>query len=101
MRSFFGSAALGLALLFIGPALAQDHEEHGDHGDHGGGAQAVGVVNSIDAAGRTVNVTHEPIPDLGWTPPATGPIPTATIRRRIPTAVGKWYRPPAPAARNG
>ena len=37
MRSFFGSAALGLALLFIGPALAQDHEEHGDHG---GGAQA-------------------------------------------------------------
>lgn len=63
MRSFFGSAALGLALLFIGPALAQEHEEHGDHG---GGAQAVGVVNSIDAAGRSVNVTHEPIPDLGW-----------------------------------
>ena len=63
MRSFFGSAALGLALLFVGPVLAQDHDEHGDHG---GGAQAVGVVNSIDAAGRTVNVTHEPIPDLGW-----------------------------------
>jgi Cu/Ag efflux protein CusF/cytochrome c553 len=66
MKTVFGRAALWFGLLIIGPALAQDHEEHGDHGDHGGGAQAVGVVNSIDAAGRSVNVTHEPIPDLGW-----------------------------------
>ena len=67
MRSIFGSAWLGLALLVVGPTLAQDHGEHGKHGDHGGdGVGAVGVINTIDAAGRTVNVTHEPIPDLGW-----------------------------------
>ena len=63
MKTVFGCAALWLGLLIIGPALAQDHEEHGDHGD---GIAAVGVVNSIDAAGRSVNVTHEPIPDIGW-----------------------------------
>ncbi len=67
MRSFFGSAALGLALLVVGPALAQDHEEHGDHGGNGGdGVAAVGVVNTIDAPGREINISHEPIPDLGW-----------------------------------
>ncbi len=30
------------------------------------GIQAVGKVNSVDAANRTVNLTHQPIRALGW-----------------------------------
>ena len=30
------------------------------------GPQATGTVNSVDAAGRTLNVTHDPIKALGW-----------------------------------
>jgi Cu/Ag efflux protein CusF len=30
------------------------------------GIQAVGKVNSVDAANRTVNLTHQPIRNLGW-----------------------------------
>ncbi len=27
---------------------------------------ASGVINSVDATARSVNLTHEPIPDIGW-----------------------------------
>lgn len=29
-------------------------------------AEAGGVLHKIDAANRIVNITHDPIPDLGW-----------------------------------
>ena len=31
-----------------------------------GEATVVGVINSIDANGGKVNVTHEPVKELGW-----------------------------------
>ncbi|MCA0201039.1 MAG: copper-binding protein [Proteobacteria bacterium] len=30
------------------------------------GAKGKGVVNSVDTARHTVNVSHDPIPSLGW-----------------------------------
>ncbi|MCB1503397.1 MAG: copper-binding protein [Hyphomicrobiaceae bacterium] len=29
-------------------------------------AQGVGVINTIDGAKKQVNLTHEPMPELGW-----------------------------------
>jgi len=29
-------------------------------------ASGKGVINSVDTEGRSINVTHEPMPDLGW-----------------------------------
>lgn len=58
-----------------------DHSGHGqmDHGAHGGHgemkavtvepgteADGVAVINSIDADRGMVNLTHEPMPELGW-----------------------------------
>lgn len=40
--------------------IAADH----DHGAQG--ARGKGVVNSVDAAMQKVNVSHGPIPSLGW-----------------------------------
>ncbi len=40
--------------------VAADH----DHGAEG--AKGKGVVNSVDVTGHKVNVSHEPIPSLGW-----------------------------------
>ena len=49
-------------------ALASDdHSGHADHSGHGAihdGVQAEATINSID--GNMVNVTHGPIPDIGW-----------------------------------
>lgn len=36
------------------------------HENHGGAAQATGVVNTIDAEERKVNVSHGSIKQLGW-----------------------------------
>lgn len=36
-----------------------------DH-DHDHGATGKGVVNAVDVAAHKVNVSHEPIPSLGW-----------------------------------
>ncbi|MDP6350987.1 MAG: copper-binding protein [Alphaproteobacteria bacterium] len=60
-------AATAALFLTTNPALAD-----GDDHDHGGQDQidaavtATGVVNSIDAVARKVNLTHEPIPAIGW-----------------------------------
>jgi Cu/Ag efflux protein CusF len=27
---------------------------------------AMGVINTVDAEARSINLTHEPIPDIGW-----------------------------------
>lgn len=47
--------ALVAALGFATPALAQADE-----------AEAKAIVNSIDAEAGQVNVTHEPMPAIGW-----------------------------------
>lgn len=71
-----------IAALTAAPALAQqggtahdgsqmDHGQmdHGqmDHGGHAGmteGVHAKAEIHAID--GETVNLTHEPIPEIGW-----------------------------------
>ena len=63
------------AALMASPAIAGDgksgHEGHKmDHGAHGGhaamadGVHAKAEIHSIE--GDTVNLTHEPIPAIGW-----------------------------------
>jgi Cu/Ag efflux protein CusF len=60
--------ALALAaLLGAGPALAQSDHSGMDHGamEHGAeGVHAPATINSIE--GDTVNLTHGPIPEIGW-----------------------------------
>ncbi|NEV61412.1 copper-binding protein [Thiorhodococcus minor] len=52
------------------PGGMTDHSAMG-HGDMtqaetSGATQGKGVINTVDAAGRSVNITHEPIPALSW-----------------------------------
>jgi|APTNR8051073442_1049403.scaffolds.fasta_scaffold04797_4 Cu/Ag efflux protein CusF len=71
--AWFVALALGLAASM--PALAQHPAEQDGHGGDAAGVPAAGqaagiesagVVNAIDRETRTVNLTHEPIPALGW-----------------------------------
>lgn len=62
-------AMIAVVLAFAAaPALAQTHHQH--HGAMASEKQVdatgVGKVNTVDAAKRTVNVTHQPILALGW-----------------------------------
>lgn len=69
--------ALTLGAILIGTApvyasdtaitspLVQIAQAH-DHDHDAAAAKGKGVVNSVDAAGHKVNVSHEPIPSLGW-----------------------------------
>lgn len=62
---------LGFAPLLVGAPLSEPrasgsptdvqiaHEGH----PH---SEVTGVVNSVDAAARKMNVTHDPVPSLGW-----------------------------------
>lgn len=62
---------LGIAPLLMGAPLTESrasgsptevqiaHEGH----PH---SEVTGVVNSVDTATRKVNVTHDPVPSLGW-----------------------------------
>lgn len=47
------------------------------HEGHAGAAQASGVVNSVDAAQRKVNLSHGSIKQLGW-PAMTMDFPVST-----------------------
>jgi Cu/Ag efflux protein CusF len=62
------------ATAFARPAAAQNGVQlvHDGHAD----AHATGVVNSIDATQRRLNITHEPIPAIGW-PSMTMDFPVA------------------------
>ena len=61
-----------IAALAAGPAFAGDgksgHDGHKmDHSSHAGmaeGVHAKAEIHSIE--GDTVNLTHEPIPEIGW-----------------------------------
>ena len=46
------------------------------HEGHGGAAKATGVVNSVDVAHRTINLSHKPISAFGW-PAMTMDFPVA------------------------
>jgi Cu/Ag efflux protein CusF len=69
-----GVALVGVALAVTLPAVAQ--HGHGAGGTMHGGAmpapsdaaavEGKGVVNAIDVDGRSVNLSHEPIPSIGW-----------------------------------
>lgn len=62
-----------------GETVAMDHHKMGEkaegkpedgHDDHHGtgttGIEATGKINSVDAAGHSINITHDPINTLGW-----------------------------------
>jgi Cu(I)/Ag(I) efflux system protein CusF len=63
-----------------GTTVAMDHHKMGISAEKGApakvapatgpgtpaGPQATGTVNSVDAAGHTLNITHDPIKALGW-----------------------------------
>ena len=62
-----------IGALTVGPAFAADGQNSGhdghkmDHSSHAGmteGVHAKAEIHSID--GDTVNLTHEPIPEIGW-----------------------------------
>lgn len=61
-----GIAPLLLPVLLGGrPApgvIVPVQQSHGGH-EH---SEVTGVVNTVDAAGRKLNVTHDPVPSLGW-----------------------------------
>jgi Cu(I)/Ag(I) efflux system periplasmic protein CusF len=93
--------ALLLSAGFAGAALAEDKPmDHGTMMDHGtktgepmmdhstmghgeqmGASEAsgVGVLNSIDVEKGQINITHEPMPELGW-PTMTMDMP---VTRRV------------------
>lgn len=62
-----GAADRGEAVRPAGPEAARA-PAGGGRIAHSGHARVrgVGTVNAVDAAGRKINVTHAPIPALGW-----------------------------------
>jgi Cu(I)/Ag(I) efflux system periplasmic protein CusF len=60
----------GLACTFAARAQPMDHGQAGhaakEQAETSGTAQGRGVIHAIDASGRSVNLTHEPIPALSW-----------------------------------
>ena len=74
--------AIAASLIVASPAVAQemkmpmDHKGHGDmqhmekmeHKDVAPGTEAegTGILNSIDADKKQVNVSHDPMPALSW-----------------------------------
>ncbi len=74
MKKYSFAVAAVLAGLAGGSALAGDRPMTGfvqiaadhDHDQSAKGAKGKGVVNSVDAAGHKMNVSHEPIPSLKW-----------------------------------
>ena len=71
------AVGLTLALGAAGFAHAQGHGGHGGHGGHAGhGAMpapadtsevvAAAIIHKVDAKAGTINVTHDPIKEIGW-----------------------------------
>lgn len=66
-------AVAALALPAVADDKAMDHSKM-DHGAMGHGdamaakteAAGVGLINKVDADKGMINITHEPMPDLGW-----------------------------------
>ncbi|KAA0572502.1 copper-binding protein [Azospirillum sp. B21] len=90
MKTFHPVIAAAVAMLLAGPALAQmdmsgQGKPQGGGMDHGSmsmakpadkGAMGSGTVKKVDAAKRTVNLSHGPIPAINW-PAMTMDFPVA------------------------
>ncbi len=98
MNKLLLAGALSATLLaYPGAVLASD--DHSGHGSMNHGemkamgnkteAVAVGVVNSIDEKEGKINVTHEPVPELGW-PQMTMDLP---VTRRVDLSTVKTGTP--------
>ena len=59
-------AALGLCAVPPLPVLAQDHSGHDAGPTAPGVVRGTGVVKSVNAAGGTLVITHDPMPALKW-----------------------------------
>ena len=64
---------ISAAILICTPVAAQQNQTEMTHDDHAtiesptaNEATGDGVVNSVDPDKNSVNLTHEPMPDLGW-----------------------------------
>lgn len=64
MRKFLLTLACSLALATPALASGSGHGEHGSHTGMAEGVHATGEVHAIEAG--KVNLSHEPIPDIGW-----------------------------------
>jgi len=73
-KHIMASLLASVVLVAAGPLAAKDAKMDHSKMNHGvmkapansSEATAVGVINSIDAEGGKVNVTHEPVKELGW-----------------------------------
>ncbi|MEZ5844120.1 MAG: copper-binding protein [Hyphomicrobiaceae bacterium] len=73
MKILIAALCTSVALTLAGqPVLAQS-AGHGGHAGHTMATPAVdaetaapAVVHSVDVAGAKINVTHDPIPSIGW-----------------------------------
>ena len=83
-RTLFLAFATSALLI---PLSAQSEEM--DHGkmDQAKKTEAVGkaVINTIDAEARSVNLTHEPMPEFGW-PKMTMDLP---VTRKVDLSAAK------------
>ena len=69
------------------------HMAHEGHND----AHGTGTVNSVDPAQHKVNLTHNPIPEVGW-PTMTMEFPVASTSRAASAAGRRTCRSPASTA---
>ena len=76
-KSLIAVPGIALLLSMALPVAAPAQMQHGSGGQmHKEGAmptkenaqaiEATGVINTIDASARSVNLSHEPIPAIGW-----------------------------------
>ena len=91
--SGLAAAVFASGAIAMTPAVAQDKMKM-DHGNmetkaQADEAEAKAVINSIDADGGKVNVTHDPVPALGW-PKMTMDLPVA---RRVDLSTVKTGEP--------
>ena len=85
-KTVIAAATMLVAIAAIQPSLGGDAKKPDGH-DHSvmqapkgaNEAEALGVINAVDAAGRTLNITHEPVEALGW-PKMTMDLP---VTRRV------------------
>ncbi|MBU1212988.1 MAG: copper-binding protein [Alphaproteobacteria bacterium] len=71
MKKLVAMAALAMAVFALTASAEEKAMDHGEMksvetvpGETEAGG--VGVINSVDADKGTVNITHEPMPELGW-----------------------------------
>ena len=87
MKTWKPAIAAMLTLAATTPAMAAGSSSGQAKGSHSGmtapegtnEASAAAVINSIDTEGGKINVTHEPVPALGW-PKMTMDLP---VTRRV------------------